>query len=145
MNSHGLTVDEINARLARAPYNVWLGVRAVSAADGHAGLLLPWRAEFAGAPGMIHGGVLAALVDLGCYAALLTRHRSVGPTVDLRIDFHGNVGGAELRLDCVTIKSGRRLATADTRILGPDGDLLASGRCVYMVNRERIGDGPGGD
>lgn len=135
MHTTGLTLDDINARLARAPYNRWLGLRVESRSETGARLLLPWRADIGGAPGMIHGGVLAALVDAGCYAALLTQHEHAGPTVDMRVDFHGNNAGIDLVVEALMVKAGRGLSTADARVLDANGRLLASGRCVYRVNR----------
>jgi uncharacterized protein (TIGR00369 family) len=56
------------------------------------------------------------------------------PTIDMRVDFHSAAReGEELVARATVIKLGRSVATAEARVLGPDGRLIASGRGVYST------------
>ena len=68
-----------------------LGMTMVRLADGEAEIAMEWNADFVGDPhtGVIHGGVISALMDTCSGAAVLshpTAPRSTA-TIDLRIDY----------------------------------------------------------
>ncbi len=60
-----MTLESIQARIDRTPYNSWLRLRAVAASASRVEFELQARQEFVSTPErqIIHGGVLAALVD----------------------------------------------------------------------------------
>jgi len=82
---------------------------------------------------MTHGGIFACVIDAAAFAAILSVKGKTGPTIDLRVDFHANAFDAEFSIDAQVIRAGSRIATADVRIFGASGKLLASGRCVYAA------------
>lgn len=81
----------------------------------------------------MHGGILAALVDLGGLYAVLAAGGSAVATVDLRVDYHRPVSGETVRAVCRVIRLGGKVSSAGCEILGPGGELLASGRGVYLM------------
>ncbi|MDO5528739.1 MAG: PaaI family thioesterase [Paracoccus sp. (in: a-proteobacteria)] len=73
------------------PHTLALGMELDFVADGEAGISMAWSEDFVGDPesGVIHGGVVSALLDTCSGTAVLTRADGppVTATLDLRIDY----------------------------------------------------------
>ena len=125
----------------QVPFNRLLGIRGESAEKGKSVLVLPVRAEFVGDPRRpaLHGGVVSALVDTaGGVAAwsALEEGESVS-TVDLTVDYlePARLQG-ELRAAAELLRKGNRVCHVRVRVT-QDGRLVAEGRGVYNIHRER--------
>ena len=98
-------------------------------------IALPWKEDLISNPNppTVHGGILASVIDLlGLYSVLTTGSISIA-TVDLRVDYHRPAGPGDMRAEANIIKLGSKVSTAETKVFGPDGKLLASGRGVYLM------------
>ena len=120
--------------LDQAPFHRWLGVRVERIDEGGIELSVPWREEIVSNPAArtVHGGVLAALVDLTADQAIAARLGHALPTIDMRADFHRPGLPGRLKARGEVIKLGRTVVTADARIFDETGALVASGRGVYL-------------
>ena len=120
-----------------APFHKWLGVRVLRADPESVEIMVPWRDDFFAQVQRtyLHGGVLAALVDLTADFAIAARIGRALPTIDLRIDYHRPVSGGEVRATGMVIKAGRTIATAEARVYDAKGSLVASGRGAYLSTR----------
>ncbi|WP_353171222.1 PaaI family thioesterase [Paracandidimonas soli] len=129
---------EIQARLLRGPYHEWLGLQVLSVDEGAIELSAQWREEWVVNPdgGYIHGGILAALVDLTADWALVSRTGKGVPTIDLRVDYHRPAKGS-LRASGKVIKFGKQFSVAEAQVFDADGQLVASGRGVYATPAPR--------
>jgi uncharacterized protein (TIGR00369 family) len=129
-----LTAEAVQERLLRGPYHQWLGLQVLSVGDGEIKLSATFRDEWVvnAELGYIHGGILAALVDLTADWALVSRTGKGVPTVDLRVDYHRAARG-DLTAIGKVIKAGRQLAVAEASVFDADGHLVASGRGVYSM------------
>jgi uncharacterized protein (TIGR00369 family) len=81
------TVEQFIARL---PHALALGIELVAFdRSGHCVLRLPWREDLVGNPetGILHGGVITALLDTLGAACVLARECLPQATLDLRIDY----------------------------------------------------------
>lgn len=91
-----MTDSEMKARIARQfieaiPHCRALGMELVEIGDGWAEMALPYRADLVGDPetGVIHGGVVTALLDTCGGASVMAHPAAPGgtATIDLRIDY----------------------------------------------------------
>lgn len=130
-----MSLEAINERLASAPFNHWLGIRAMEVSPQRAQLRMPWRAELEGGKGMTHGGIFACVIDVAAFAVILAAKGQSGPTIDMRVDFHANAIEGEFTITAELLRVGSRIATVDVRVHSATGKLLASGRCVYAAAR----------
>ena len=87
-----------------------------------------------------HGGYAAALLDsaMGCAIfSRLGRETNFG-TIELKVNFVRGIFAETGRLTCTgkVIHFGRRVQTAEARIIGADGKLYAHGSGTFMVYNE---------
>lgn len=92
----GADGESDRARIARQfieaiPHARALDMRVEELEDGRATISMPWAEHLVGDPrtGVVHGGVVSALMDTCCGAAVMvhpTEPRSTA-TIDLRIDY----------------------------------------------------------
>lgn len=129
----------IAGRLPRPPISLAMDFVLAEAEEG--------RAVFAGTPGeafhnpyaSVHGGYIATLMDSAMTCAVQT---TVGAgfgvtTVEVKINFvkpvFADVG--RLRAEAHVIASGKRLGTAEGRLLDDAGTLYAHGTTTCMIYR----------
>ena len=105
----------------------------------------PGRAVFQGAPGPqhfnpmggIHGGWYATLLDsaLGCAVHTLMPAGRAYTTAELGINLVKGIGPKvqRVRAEGKVLHCGRQLATAEARLVGPDGTLYAHGTTTCLV------------
>lgn len=121
------------------PLHAWLGLRLADPADPAAGLVLPVGAPALNNGGVLHGGLVAALLDVAAYVHLLPH---LGPgenavTHDATSSLLRAVQpGAEVRLTGTLLRLGRSVAflRAEASV---DGALVAAGQVTKTVLRPR--------
>jgi uncharacterized protein (TIGR00369 family) len=130
-----LTLDQVQALVARAPYHQWLGLTVLAVDDDSIELKAKWREEWVvnTERGYTHGGVLAALIDLAADWAMVRQTGRGVPTIDLRIDYHRPAMPGDLIARGKAIRFGATFATAEAQIIDRDGKLIASGRGTYFT------------
>jgi uncharacterized protein (TIGR00369 family) len=124
-------------QIARAPITTTLQFWLVEARLGHA--------EFQGKPafehynplGGVHGGWMATLLDsaVGCAVHTTLPAGKAYTTLELKVNF---VKGLSDRVPLVraigdVIHSGGRVATAEGRLVGPDGTLYAHATTTCLI------------
>jgi len=133
--SEELTLERAQALITRAPYHQWLGLKVVALHDDGIEITAPWREEWVVnvERRYTHGGVLAALIDLGADWAMLKKLGRAVPTIDMRVDYHAAAMPGDLTIHGKVVRMGSQFSTAEARVLDAQGKLLASGRGTYFT------------
>ena len=129
-------VRALDGIIRNPPFHKWLHVEAVDAAPGRAVLRIPPNPEFVGNPFIpaVHGGIIAALIDLAGGAALFVELQFPTPTIDMRVDYlRPAIAGKALVADARVKRLGATVAFVDIDVNDEDGRLVATGRCAYSV------------
>ncbi|MFX0142423.1 MAG: PaaI family thioesterase [Candidatus Hodarchaeota archaeon] len=110
------------------PYSSTLGLELKEYADGIAVFELNYG-EHLTVMGMIHGGVLASLVDFSCAWAAGSLAGELGSTttIDLQVEYLKNVKGGRLKAKGKCIKSGRNIFYCKAKVWNEEGELVCTG------------------
>ena len=130
-----LTVERVQELISRAPYHQWLGIKVIALSDDGIELKATWREEWVVNPERrySHGGVLAALIDLGADWAMVKKTGRGVPTIDLRVDYHSAAMPGDLTVRGKVVRMGSQFSTAEAHVFDQAGKLLASGRGTYFT------------
>jgi uncharacterized protein (TIGR00369 family) len=133
--SEEITAERVQEQLMRAPYHQWLGLRVIALSDDGIEIKATWREEWVVSPErrFTHGGVLAALIDLGADWAMVKKTGRGVPTIDLRVDYHSAAMPGDLTVRGKVVRMGSQVSTAEAHIYDAGGKLLASGRGTYFT------------
>lgn len=134
--------DAAHARaFAAHPLHRALGLRLEERRPGFARVAIePGPLTQGGVGGGMHGGVLAALVDVATLAALFTEHhpdQQPAGTADLNITYLRPATGARVVAEGEVVKRGRQLAMIEVSIRDGEGRLCARGRTLYAFREAR--------
>ncbi|MGE0387049.1 MAG: PaaI family thioesterase [Gammaproteobacteria bacterium] len=139
MHTEPRDADWLNRNLTRGAFHRWLGltVTRTDHEQGSVEIHVPWREEFVGSPqpAWAHGGILAALVDVGGFFCVAAATGRLSVTIDLRTDFHRAATPGDLLVRARIVKAGGTIITSDVQILDTGLELVASGRTVTTVKR----------
>lgn len=137
--------DAVDALIRNPPFHAWLGVHATETGPGRAVLRIPPNPDFVGNPLVpaVHGGIIAALIDLAGGAALFVELQFPTPTIDMRVDYlKPAFAGKALLADARVKQLGKTVAFVDIDVSDEDGRLVATGRCAYSVKDPGVRGGP---
>jgi|TARA_R110000850_G_scaffold149954_1_gene272432 uncharacterized protein (TIGR00369 family) len=135
MSDSMLSLEQVQAALEAAPFHRWLGLKAISTDPEKLVLEMPWREEVVSNPRIqsAHGGVIAALIDLTGFYALLASGNMPAATADLRVDYHKPATPGTLSVTGRIVRLGATLSVAESTVMNADGALLSSGRGAYLM------------
>jgi uncharacterized protein (TIGR00369 family) len=133
-----MTVEEVQAIIARSPYLSWLGLRVIELGNDEISVRATWREEWVANPtvGQTQGGILAALLDFAADFALIGRLGRPVPTIDLRVDYHRLAKRGDLIAKGRVIKLGKQFSVCEAQIHDEAGALIASGRGAYLTTAD---------
>lgn len=127
-------LDQLRAVNAASPYNVAAGFDLLSAADGAAELAVDVRPELLQHAGLLHAGVLGALVDTACgFAAASVAGSVVASHYAVRCYRPGK--GVRFVARAKVVKSGRRQVFVVAEVFAWDGaqEVLVAGGDAVLV------------
>ena len=122
-------MDDLVAQMKRrVPYWATLGIELLEVGGGRAVMAVEFAPQHLQS-GVMHGGVIASLVDSACACAAISRLApgAYATSVNLQIAFVKPVteGRIVARAEC--LKAGRRILFAEARVTDERGDLVATG------------------
>jgi uncharacterized protein (TIGR00369 family) len=130
------TFEFVRDNIAQTPFHQWLLPRLMSV-DEKAGsvtihvTIRPELCRVAGRP-EVHGGIIAALIDITGHAGIAAKLKHSVATIDLRVDYLRLAGGTELRAVGTIVKVGRTIGIVDIRMTDDQDRLVAIGRTAYL-------------
>ena len=85
--------------------------------------------------GIVHGGVLATLVDTATFWAVFMRIPDDAGLVniDLKLNYLKPVDKGQLRAEGAAIRSGKSLSYSEASVMDADGELIAHGTSTLMI------------
>lgn len=126
------------------PYHQSLGVTVVERRAGYGRIVLRKDENTPGGiGGSVHGGVLAAMVDIVMLVAIFAEPREgevPAGTAELSITYLRQAHGDNIHASANVIKRGRQLSLVEVDITDDDDRLCARGRTLYAF-RAAAGDG----
>lgn len=123
--------------LNNSPFYRHLGMEVIEAGNGKAKLRLGVKEEHKNLYGILHGGVLAALLDSTCSIAVgtLLEADEAAVTLDQRINYVSNVRGGVLYTEGKALHKGRYTGVGQGEVRDEEGNLVAVGMTTVFIIR----------
>ncbi len=117
------------------PLHKMLGITLMDRAPGYGKIRLRKDENTPGGiGGSVHGGILAAMVDIAMLVAMFAEMREgevPAGTADLNITYLRQAHGDQIYAEANVVKRGRQLSMIQVDITDTEGRLCARGRTLY--------------
>ena len=137
----GLTFEQQRERFNALPLYRQLGLTLDDARPNFARVSMATSAlTLGGIGGSVHGGLLAALVDIVMLEAMFpsfAESDQPAGTADLNITYLRPDLGTKVIAEANVLRKGKTLAVTEVTILDGDGNLCAKGRTIYVIRQRR--------
>jgi len=129
------------------PFFRLIGLEILDLGPGWSKARLRHRPDLNQPAGVMHGGVIASVIDSGIAHALLMtdtfrevrRDGGALVSVDLRVKYFRPVSEAEVVCESKVVRLGRQIIHADSVVTNAEGKEVARGDATYMaVTGERL-------
>lgn len=123
-----------------SPYADMIGARRNDATDEPI-LTIAWRSEVEGRPGYVHGGIIAGLLEMACYEALILELRASGDDARLKpinvaVDYLRGGVVADTHAVAQIVRVGKRVANATAICWQDDRSRpIATARMHILLDR----------
>ena len=124
----------IQKAISAVPFARLLGLELEDVASGTATLGVNVRKELTQNQGVVHGGVIASLIDTATAFAIISllAPREKVTTVDLAISYLRPVTGGRLKAVAKVVRAGRRLFVVSAEVFDKDGRLITTALSTYI-------------
>jgi len=129
-------VERVRQLVEGSPFFSLLSTKVRELGAGHAVFEIETERKHHQPFGLVHGGVLASIVDGAAFWSLICEidDEDTGITsVDLKLNYLAPVAAGKIVATGRRIKMGRTLAYAEASVSGPQGELLAHGTSTVML------------
>lgn len=138
---HNEELDALKKAMMQAlnssPYYRLLGMEVLELGEGRSKLRIKVRQDHHNLYGILHGGVIASLLDSTCTIALasLLRAGETAVTVDQRINYISNLSQGEIYGEGRAIHRGRNTGVSQGEVRDQEGRLIAVGMATIFIIR----------
>lgn len=137
MEAPNSTLDDLRDRVAASGFHSAYGITVEDAVRGHVTLAMSAAEEHLNLQGLVHGGVLATLLDtamgLAVRSALDPGRRHV--TIEMSVHYLRPAHPGRLVAHGRTLRVGRTIAFAEAEVLDEEGRALASATGTFSVGK----------
>jgi uncharacterized protein (TIGR00369 family) len=121
------------------PLHQALGLELLESRPGYARCVLKTsRVTLGGVGGSVHGGLLAAMVDIAMLEALAptaAAGEEFAGTADLSITYLRPALGKRIYAVAMVLRKGKTLAVTEVEIRDDEDRLCAKGRTIYVIRQ----------
>lgn len=139
VGEHATPPPDMPGHFAEFPLHKYLGLTIEEARPGFARICLHTSERTLGGIGAsVHGGVLAAMVDIAMLQALFPLfgpNDKASGTADLNITYMRPALGERVYAEATVLKKGRQQAVTEVSIVDEQGRLCAKGRTIYAIRQ----------
>ena len=132
------TVAEL---IVRSPYGRLLDAELLELQEDEVRVQLPFREELTTLGDTVHGGAIAALVDIAATACFWASPHipagSRGSTIGFNVNFLSAGRGLDLVAHARVRRRGREVSTAEVSVRDPDGREVAVALVTYKLSPPR--------
>ena len=133
--------EGILAFAAHFPFHNLIGLEVVDLRPGWSMTRVAHRSELNQPAGVMHGGVIASLIDTGIAHALLLTDRfqdlvhegGALVSIDLRVKFFRPVSEGAISCESTVTRLGRQIIHAEAVVTNAEGNEVARGDATYMA------------
>lgn len=128
------SASEVESNLLKAPFHRWLNLTVVSVGEGELVLRAQGRDDWFNSDdsGVVHGGIVAALLDIAADWALVTVGIAPSPTIDQTVNYLRPARSTDVQVIGRVVKPGRTVSVAEASVVC-DGKVVAVSRASYAT------------
>ena len=138
---NAITREDAIAYAAEFPFYKLMGLDVLDVAPGRSTTRLAFRPDLTQPFGVLHGGVIATLIDTGIAHALmltdrfqqLRQEQGALASVDLRVKYFRPVSEGMIHCESIITRLGRQVIHAESIVTNDAGKEVARGDSIYMV------------
>ena len=132
-----MNVDVVRGLIGGSPLAALLGMGVETIERDRVRVRLPYRVEVTTVADMVHGGAIAALVDVAATAAVWSGaelgDKARGTTVGFSINFLAAARGEDLAATATVIQRGRTICVSEVKVSGANDKAVATALVTYKV------------
>jgi uncharacterized protein (TIGR00369 family) len=125
----------VEERFASSAFNEWFGSKLIGFGDGEIKIGLDLEPHHLNPGGIIHGGVIAAMIDMAIGLALRTRLSTefAHVTTGLQINYLRPCRSGSVIATGTAIHQGRRTGYGEATLMDDRGRMLARGSGSFLI------------
>jgi uncharacterized protein (TIGR00369 family) len=131
--------DIVRQVIVASPLGTLLGTETLEVTTDRVRVGLPYRPEVTTLGDLVHGGAIAALIDVAATAAFWTRadltRNPRGTTIGFSVSFLAPARGQDLVADARVVQRGRTISVGEVSVTATGGREVARALVTYKLDQ----------